>query len=314
MKTFHSNTLQINPEFESLQTMCSEEYLKELEEDIIKNGLSHSLLEWQGYLIDGHKRYKICKKNNIPFNVNTIPFNDKLTVLEWICNRNLQKDDLSEEYRKYYIGKIFWLKNKANIAYKKINSVGKHDDNNLNRADIAHQIGMDFNVSFGTILKYGIYSNSIDNIRLKEPEIAKAILLGKINVSHKNVVEISQLSSDDLHLIKNYCCEHDEHRLTYQEIWTELRWNRASSKSLVYKTKKNVIAPIKQMPKYDPDAELSRLTLTIPSWIKSIERTADTANFANASIIAKEKLKKQLKELSVTADILCDYMSEATDE
>ena len=51
---------------------------------------------------------------------------------------------------------------------------------------------------------------------------------------------------------------------------------------------------------YDPDAELSSLSLTIPSWISSIERTRDRANFREASMRSKLKLTQQLYLLEHT--------------
>jgi hypothetical protein len=52
------------------------------------------------------------------------------------------------------------------------------------------------------------------------------------------------------------------------------------------------------MPKYDPDAEISGLIFTIPSWVSSINRTRTTANFNAISKNVKCKLGKELSELS----------------
>lgn len=60
------------------------------------------------------------------------------------------------------------------------------------------------------------------------------------------------------------------------------------------------IPTIRKLPKYDPDAELSSLSLTIPSWISSIERTRDRANFREASMRSKLKLAQQLYLLEHT--------------
>lgn len=47
---------------------------------------------------------------------------------------------------------------------------------------------------------------------------------------------------------------------------------------------------IKTMPAYDPDAEVAGLTLTIPSWMSSIDRTKSMAHLASISSTAKENL------------------------
>ena len=51
------------------------------------------------------------------------------------------------------------------------------------------------------------------------------------------------------------------------------------------------------MPVYDPDSEITRLTLTIPSWISSIQRTRSTININEASDTAKDKFMQSLFDL-----------------
>jgi hypothetical protein len=54
------------------------------------------------------------------------------------------------------------------------------------------------------------------------------------------------------------------------------------------------IPVIKIMPAFDPDAEVTRLTLTIPSWTSSIERTRVTADLSTVSLAAKDQLESAL--------------------
>lgn len=57
---------------------------------------------------------------------------------------------------------------------------------------------------------------------------------------------------------------------------------------------------IKQMPAYDPDAEISSLTLTIPTWISSMNRTKSIAKFSEVTTNGLCKLEQQLNALSDT--------------
>lgn len=52
------------------------------------------------------------------------------------------------------------------------------------------------------------------------------------------------------------------------------------------------------MPVYDPDAEISSLTLTIPMWIGSMNRTKSIAKFSEAATQGLWKLEQQLNALS----------------
>ena len=67
---------------------------------------------------------------------------------------------------------------------------------------------------------------------------------------------------------------------------------------------------VKDMPEYDPDAEISSLTLTIPSWKSSIERAKNTADLAIVSPQAKDNLAQALRELRNT---IADMLSEVED-
>ena len=51
------------------------------------------------------------------------------------------------------------------------------------------------------------------------------------------------------------------------------------------------------MPQYDPDAEITGLTLTIPSWASSIERTRSSTNLDVVSNTARNKLIDALNKL-----------------
>ena len=56
--------LQINPEFEEVIPPAGQEEFKQLEENIVAEGeLLMPIIIWNGYIIDGHSRYKILKKH-----------------------------------------------------------------------------------------------------------------------------------------------------------------------------------------------------------------------------------------------------------
>ena len=68
------------------------------------------------------------------------------------------------------------------------------------------------------------------------------------------------------------------------------------------------------MPEYDPDAEVSSLALTIPTWISSIKRTQSMANFGLVSKKALCRLEQQLDTLVETINILRAQIEEVRHE
>jgi len=61
--------LLIDPEFKKwIMPLRDDEYLG-LEENIMMYGCTQPLDTWNGILIDGHNRYKICKEHGIYFEI-----------------------------------------------------------------------------------------------------------------------------------------------------------------------------------------------------------------------------------------------------
>lgn len=57
----------IDPEFKAIIPPQSEDEHKGLEESLIKHGCRDALVLWGEILLDGHNRYELCSKNDIPF-------------------------------------------------------------------------------------------------------------------------------------------------------------------------------------------------------------------------------------------------------
>ena len=68
----------IDDEFQVLIPQLSVDEFKILEENIRKDGCRDPLVVWNGILVDGHNRYKICTKHNLEFNVVEKYFESKM--------------------------------------------------------------------------------------------------------------------------------------------------------------------------------------------------------------------------------------------
>jgi len=91
--------LQIDPEFKNLIQPLTPEEFKQLEENIFDEGCREPIITWNGIIIDGHNRYEICQKWNIPFKTIAKGFSDKLDVKIWIVKNQLGRRNL-EIYQK----------------------------------------------------------------------------------------------------------------------------------------------------------------------------------------------------------------------
>lgn len=65
--------LKMDSDLRDLLPHLSDEKFKRLEEMILKKGYDGTpVLVWNGYIVDGHHRYKIFTKHNIKFNIEEI--------------------------------------------------------------------------------------------------------------------------------------------------------------------------------------------------------------------------------------------------
>lgn len=91
--------LKIDPEFQSLIPPLSDEEFQQLKENIIKDGCRDSLVLWNGAIVDGHNRYKICQENDISFKTEEKDFTDREQAVEWIIRNQFGRRNLSPTQR-----------------------------------------------------------------------------------------------------------------------------------------------------------------------------------------------------------------------
>lgn len=65
-----------------------------MEENIKTNGCQDSLKAWNGTIVDGHNRYKICNENNIPFEITEMHFEDRDAAIVWIIKNQFGRRNL----------------------------------------------------------------------------------------------------------------------------------------------------------------------------------------------------------------------------
>ena len=104
--------LKIDPELRDLLPPLTSEEYQQLEKNIVENGFDRNfpIMEWQGFIVDGHNRYDICRKHNIEPIIGTLAYKTKEEVMEWMLDiqlgrRNLtpiQKIAITEKYRPIY--------------------------------------------------------------------------------------------------------------------------------------------------------------------------------------------------------------------
>lgn len=91
--------LEIKKEFKEFLNKLTENELKLLEADILKNGIQDKIIvgviEGEKYIIDGHNRYYIAKKHKLDYEVLEMDFESEEAIKIWMFERQLGKRNLN---------------------------------------------------------------------------------------------------------------------------------------------------------------------------------------------------------------------------
>ncbi len=88
--------IKIDNKFKSLIPPLEEEEYKTLKKSIINEGCREPLTLWNGIIIDGHNRYKICHNNKIKFKTINKKFKDENEVILWMIDNQLGRRNINK--------------------------------------------------------------------------------------------------------------------------------------------------------------------------------------------------------------------------
>ena len=114
--------LRIDPEFESKIPPLREEELKQLEENILADGVViNPLIVWNGIIVDGHNRYRILQQHpEIQFTIYEKEVPDRYAVIAWICKNQLGRRNLTSQQFKYLMGQQYKAEKTAYVEIEKV--------------------------------------------------------------------------------------------------------------------------------------------------------------------------------------------------
>jgi transcriptional regulator with XRE-family HTH domain len=98
--------LRIDPELRDLLPALAKSEREYLERSLVEEGVRDPLIVWGDILVDGHHRYEICQRLDIPFNTASMDFKDKNEALAWIIKNQLARRNLVEYVRTKYALKL----------------------------------------------------------------------------------------------------------------------------------------------------------------------------------------------------------------
>jgi hypothetical protein len=101
--------LNIDPEYEAMCPSLDEDEYRQLEENILSEGLVlMPLIVWDGTIIDGHNRDKLAQAHpGIKYRTHEKQFENRFAAISWICRNQLGRRNLTPQQKKYLIGQRY---------------------------------------------------------------------------------------------------------------------------------------------------------------------------------------------------------------
>ena len=208
------------------------------------------------------------------------------------------KFDEMQRFIADLIGKQYELEKVARKHPPNINGFNQYKRRNKGeRGDTfrrtAQKFSAQYNVSTGSVQKYAIFSKALDVVGQADPELPGKVLSGTFKISHENLVALSKMPPEEIRRIGSKP-EDLQHPFT---SYSDTRKEFADTDEEPVEPMQETLPLIKITPMHDPDAEIAGLTLTVPSWVSSIERARNNADMNAASTGAKSRLEEALLSL-----------------
>ncbi len=103
--------LTIDPDFSQCLPGPSAEEVKELRESLKHDGCLDTIKVWNcdgaDLILDGHRRYKLCQKLDLPYRVERIELPDRVAAFEWIFQFQSGRRNIPEAKLKRLRGKWY---------------------------------------------------------------------------------------------------------------------------------------------------------------------------------------------------------------
>ena len=307
--------------FKTLNIPISQEARKELDRKIKKGETVPPIISWKGRILTGYEQDEICLKYHRSFAVTKeMDFPRKSDAIAWLCHEQLKRDDLNSAANAWLISRLYEALRdiakrhaaKDDFQYRRLSptsSTSKTPSGPPRESgSILKELGIEFHCHKDTIHRYVRFGRQLDKLEELVPGARIKILTGSQAVMQSHMPALLKTPVEQLAQMIN---DKKTRRLIpspeYYAPNQRVRKTRPK-KEIKYEP------GIKQMPKYDPDADLNGLRYTVGAWRKAITRTAIQANLKQASQSGKEDLAHALTKLITEAQFLCKMLEDKQDD
>lgn len=315
MTNFYNPIFNIDNEFSRFSFQTSDEYYLTYKQLLQANHLCHPIIVWDGLIVDGHLQYRACQEINKRFTYTELDVKTRNEVIRWRCNQLLNKQCLlTDEQIRYCIGKLYLAEVEHNKYLKchnlptPVQQIPRSEASPKRKNTTALYLSKKLHISTNVVLRDSKHARAIDAFFEKCPSIAHAILNEEIRLPLNTMEALANYSGKKLRDMELFLLAANGKHLTIADIKEAFGQSRQTTKTTVKKEAVELPPKIKQMPVFDPNAAISSLIYTMPSWINMIECAMKQTDFSKLSSDAQEKLSQKLFLISETINKLNDEM------
>ena len=193
--------LSVDPEFASKIPSLREEELKQLEENILADGVViNPLIVWNGIIVDGHNRYRILQQHpEIQFTIYEKEFTDRYAVIVWICKNQLGRRNLTPEQRRYLVGKQYEAEKLAHGGRRKMegDQPSCHGDNLVSQPKTCERIAQENGVNWRSVIRSEKFAQNVDAAEAAVPGTREKILSGKVKPTAAELASVSRAAPEE---------------------------------------------------------------------------------------------------------------------
>jgi N6-adenosine-specific RNA methylase IME4 len=173
----------IREDFKKLIPALTAEEFKQLEANILSEGIRDPLVVWNGYLVDGHNRYTIANQHGLDYKTVNKEFKDGNAVKIWMIDNQNGRRNLTDgwKYKLQQIRKEILLEKGKEVYNETVGRPKKESlstiDNDLPKHNTQQEIAKALNWSTGKVAMADIV------FKKATPELEEKILKNEVTIN-----------------------------------------------------------------------------------------------------------------------------------
>jgi len=171
--------LKIKEEFKKLIPPLTPDEYKQLETNCIEEGIRDAIITWNGYIIDGHNRYKIAQDWQLSFKTISKNFDTEYDVVEWMLVNQLGRRNITPEQKSYLIGKKYENEKQKHGGAREQNVPLK----------TAEKIGNEVGISHIQVKRNEQFAKGVDKMN---DDLKNVVLQGKSSLNKQDIQIIAK--------------------------------------------------------------------------------------------------------------------------